>query len=193
MYFILVLIIIILFLLIYNINIIHIETLDGNKFLLRNDNNEELNNQKIELLNNIINNSFKLKKYLLDNIEKYSEFKDYILQLNNNFTYERTKIYETNPSYNLTSFSINKGEELSICLKSKLNDKLHDKNVLMYVVIHEMAHFACPEIGHTILFQSIFKFLLEKAIEIKIYTKEDYSNNPIEYCGMIINSSILNS
>ena len=61
----------------------------------------------------------------------------------------------------------------------------------MYVAIHEMAHIACPEIGHGSLFKKIFRFLCEEAINIGIYKKVDYSANPIEYCGMILSSSII--
>ena len=61
----------------------------------------------------------------------------------------------------------------------------------MYVVIHEMSHFACPEIGHGPLFQKIFKKFLEESIKIGIYNYEDYNKNSVEYCGMNLNSSIL--
>ena len=60
----------------------------------------------------------------------------------------------------------------------------------MYVIIHEMSHFACPEIGHGPLFQKIFKKFIEESIKIGIYVHTDFFNNPVEYCGMTINSSI---
>ena len=62
---------------------------------------------------------------------------------------------------------------------------------MMYVGIHEMAHIACPEIGHGDLFKKIFKKLTEEAIKIGIYKKIDYSSQPTEYCGMILSSSIV--
>jgi predicted metal-dependent hydrolase len=62
----------------------------------------------------------------------------------------------------------------------------------MYVIIHEMSHFACPEIGHGELFQKIFKKFLKVAVELSIYTYDDYSSKPIEYCGMILSSSVMN-
>ena len=76
-------------------------------------------------------------------------------------------------------------------LKSKNNDKLHDINLLNYVAIHEMAHFACPDIGHGTIFKNIFRFFIHEAIKIGIYHKEDFNNNPTEYCGMILSSSII--
>jgi len=187
MYYIFFFIIVYLIYFLYNINIVQLETLDGTKFTIYNTNIDE----KQKLLTTVIDNMFKLKKYLVTNINNYPEFTDYILQLDNNFNNNRTKIYETNPLSNYTSYSVNKGEELSICLKSKVTDSFHDVNLLMYVAIHEMSHFACPEIGHGLLFQKIFRLFLEEAIKIGIYIKLDYSENPVEYCGMQLTSSII--
>ena len=184
------LIIILYIIYIYNIknNYIYIKSTLGNNYIINKDN---FQNVKIELLDNIQDNMYKLKKILVDNIDKYNEYKEYILQLDRNFNKKRTQIYETDYNSNLTSYSVNKGEELSICLKSKNTGKFHDINLLMYVVIHEMSHFACPEIGHGLLFKKIFKKFIEVAIEYNIYKYNDYNNNPIEYCGMKLNSTII--
>ena len=101
-------------------------------------------------------------------------------------------LYENNIDSNYTSYSVNKGEEIVFCLRCKKTYKLHTINILVYVAVHEMAHTACPEVGHTILFNKIFKFLLENAIKLNIYSYEDYSNYPIIYCGMELHSNILN-
>ena len=145
-----------------------------------------------ELLNELINRMYALKEYVVTDKNKYPDYIQYINQFNENFTPTRTKIYETSLSSNYTSYSINKGEELSFCLRSKSTGKLHDINLLMYVAVHELAHTACPETGHTPLFNNIFKFLLERAMEIKLYYYEDYASNPIEYCGMNLYTNILN-
>jgi predicted metal-dependent hydrolase len=134
---------------------------------------------------------FKLKDYLYENIDKFPEMKEYIKQLYLNLNKDRTLIYENDPKSDLTSFSVNKGEEIALCLKSKKTGSLHQINLLMYVTIHEMAHVACPEIGHGELFKKIFKFLCEQSIKIGIYKYDDYQNNPIEYCGMMLSSSII--
>jgi hypothetical protein len=55
----------------------------------------------------------------------YPEMKEYIELLGSNFNEERTKIYENDPSSELTSFSVNKGEEVAFCLKSKKSGELH--------------------------------------------------------------------
>ena len=187
MYYIIFFIIIYLFYLLYNINIVQLETYNGTKYIIYNNNIDE----KQQLLNKIIENMYQLKNHLTENINNFSEYKSYIQQLDENFNNSRTHIYETNPLSNLTSYSVNKGEELSICLKSKETNNFHDINLLMYVIIHEMSHFACPEIGHGDLFKKIFKFFLLEAIKIGIYKQVDYSQEPVEYCGMKLNSSII--
>jgi predicted metal-dependent hydrolase len=162
---------------------------DGNIILVRDTPDKE---QSSKLLNELITRMYYLKKDVVDNKNEFPEYIEYINQFNENFTKSRTKIYETSLNSEYTSYSINKGEELVFCLRSKTTGQLHNINLLMYVAVHELAHTACPETGHTPLFNKIFKFLLERAIEIKLYYYEDYASNPIEYCGMKLYTNILN-
>lgn len=169
-------------------NLVYVEAQSGKKYLVQDTKNKV---DKAELLGKLINNLFTLKNHLVNNINKFKDYEPYIKQLQNNFNENRTIIYETDPKSNLTSYSVNKGEELSFCVTSKETKQLHDINLLMYVAIHEMSHIACPEIGHGMLFKKIFKKFLEEAIKIGLYQKADYSSKPVEYCGMILSSSII--
>ena len=189
-YYLLILIGIIIYIFIYinHKNTVYITAPSGKRYLIYRDN---LKLEKVELLDNIVFNMFLLKNYLVNNIKYFPDFNEYILQLNQYFNENRTTIYETDPTSSNTSYSVNKGEEVSFCLKSKKNGNIHNINLLMYVAIHEMAHFACPEIGHTDLFKKIFKFFIKQAIKLGIYNKIDFPNNPTEYCGMTLRSSIV--
>jgi len=169
-------------------NIILVEGRDKNKYLVYNDSKKS---EAALLLSDIINNMFKIRDYLYINKSNYPEYEEYINLLYTNLNSDRSLIYENDPHSKLTSFSINKGEEIGFCLKSKKTGDIHKLNLLMYVAIHEMAHIACPEIGHGDLFKKIFKFLTEIAIKIDIYKLEDYESNPVEYCGMVLSSNIL--
>ena len=160
----------------------------GMKLMVYNDKNKKAS---ADLLSEVIKRMFKLRNSLIANKKTYPEYQQYIELLEENFNDERTKIYENDPNSDLTSYSVNKGEELAFCLKSKRTGDLHEINLLLYVAIHEMAHMACPEIGHGDLFKKIFKFLTLEAIKLNLYTKDDYSSNPVEYCGMILSSSIV--
>ena len=63
----------------------------------------------------------------------------------------------------------------------------------MFVAIHELAHIMTDETGHTPKFWNNMKYLLLEASSIGIYSPVDYSNNPVMYCGMKIDSSPLNN
>jgi predicted metal-dependent hydrolase len=176
------------FLFINRNNAIYIKANTGTKFLVHKDNNKQ---EKADLLGQLVKNLYILKNHMVTNKKMFPGFEKYIDQLSYNFNENRTIIYETDPTSELTSYSVNKGEELSFCLHSKKTNKLHNINLLMYVAIHEMAHIACPEIGHGDLFKKIFKKLAEQAIIIGIYKKINYSLQPTEYCGMTLSSSII--
>ena len=143
------------------------------------------------LLAEVIERMYTLRNYLKNNIDKYDKNTACINLLTKNFNENRTEIYENSTSSEYTSYSVNKGEELVFCLRSKKTNKLHDINLMMYVAIHEMAHIGCYEIGHTQLFKEIFAFYLKVAMELNIYKYDNYDISPIEYCGMILSSNII--
>jgi hypothetical protein len=98
---------------------------------------------------------------------------------------------ETPKDEKFTSYTINKGEKIVFCLRSKVLHNIHDMNTLQYVSIHELSHVSCPEYGHTPLFKEIFKFLLVQANKIGVYKIQDYRRNSVDYCGMTINEYLL--
>ena len=147
----------------------------------------------VNLLATLRNNLLLLIKHLDDNKDTlYKDKKQYIEQLQDRIL--DVTIAE-NPSAHkddTTSYSVNKGEELVICLRSKKDkDQFHDINVLMYVCLHEIAHTGCPEYGHTSLFKKIFAFFAETAVKLNLYKKIDFNKNPQEYCGITITDSII--
>jgi len=164
-----------------------VEANNNVKFMVVNDINKTTS---ANLLAELVDRMYKLRNKLINNKKTYEEYKQYIDLLEIHFNQTRTSIYENVPNTDLTSYSVNKGEELAICLKSKTGE-FHDINLLMYVAIHEMAHMACPEIGHGDLFKKVFRFLTLEAIKFGLYEKVDYYDIPVEYCGMILSSTIV--
>jgi len=110
-----------------------------------------------------------------------------VANLKNNFRPDRLKEGVDTPGY--TSYSVNKGEQIVLCLRNK--DSLVDINTMMFVVLHEMAHLASVSIGHTEEFWNNFRWILEESINIGIYVKQDFEKKSVEYCGMDITSSPL--
>ena len=65
------------------------------------------------------------------------------------------------------SYTINK-EKVYLCLKNKEGEYYPD-SMLLFVLIHEIAHSLCDEVGHTDKFNEIFQDLLNRATELGIY------------------------
>lgn len=105
--------------------------------------------------------------------------------------YNPDSISEGSADSGYTSYSVNKGEKIILCLRQKDNNEFVEKNIVMYVTIHELAHLMTSEIGHTKKFWDNFRFILKEAVEIGLYKKVDYSKSPVKYCGIKITSSII--
>ena len=73
-----------------------------------------------------------------------------------------------------------------------MSENFIDMNTIIFVSIHELAHIMSVSTGHTKEFWDNMKYLLKEASKVGIYQIVDYSSDPIEYCGMIINSTPLN-
>ena len=70
--------------------------------------------------------------------------------------YRPNNITESSPGNKYTSYSINKGDKIVFCLRSKDgSNKLEDINTMMFVAIHELAHLMTKSIGHTTEFWGI--------------------------------------
>ena len=65
------------------------------------------------------------------------------------------------------SYTVNK-KNMFLCLKDE-NGDYFNKNMLVYVALHELAHVLCKSIGHTQEFHNIFDKLLDKAIDMGEY------------------------
>jgi hypothetical protein len=89
-----------------------------------------------------------------------------------------------------TSYSVNKGEKIVMCLRQP-DESFVEENVLVYVAVHELGHLMTDEVGHTPKFWANFKRLAAEAIEIGVYVKVDFGGKPQPYCGISIASSVV--
>ena len=165
-------------------------TVDSREYLVRNlpDKQEAANllaNIHLTMLKviDVVNDPINQENYTTQNIED-------IKRLTKN--YRNGNISESNPGNKYTSYSINKGEKIVFCIRSKENNTLVDINTMMFVAIHELAHLMTKSIGHKPEFWDNMRFLLEEAIELKLYEKQDFNNSPVEYCGTTITDTPLN-
>jgi hypothetical protein len=124
---------------------------------------------------------------LVDYVYKHNNDREGVDQLKDNFN--SRNINENPPGGQYTAYSVNKGEELAMCLRELKTEKFIDYNLVLFVAIHELSHIMTDEVGHTPKFWDNMKFLLEKARDIGIYIPEDYNKTPKMYCGLEINST----
>lgn len=120
---------------------------------------------------------------------KYSDKKE-VKRLYDNFN--PSNVSEGSPNSGYTSYSVNKGERIVLCIRQKnASQTFADFNVVMYVALHEMAHLMTSTVGHDTAFWDNFKFLLQEAIDIGVYKQQDYQKNPAPYCGIEITNSVV--
>ena len=181
----LILIIFIIIFVFININEVrYVESFNKNKYLVRNLPDKQDASNMIEEIRLRLK---KLVDYLKIIDDKFmNKYKKTIIK---KFPYI---IYRESSSRNkYTSYSVNKGEQIVFCLRSKKDNSLHDINEIMYVAIHELAHVGCPEIGHTPLFIKINKKLLKYSVKLGIYKYINYNIKPKKYCGIVIDNTLL--
>lgn len=142
----------------------------------------QLNRDGITLMTHLRN------KYLVQG-KGSKTAQDFVDQLLERYNFEA--IIENSP-FNVegeTSYSVDKGKELYICLRDKAkNADFHEYDDLLFVFLHELSHIGNKDFGHGLSFWTAFKFVLQEAVEVGIYRPVDYAKYPIEYCnGLVIN------
>ena len=162
-------------------NLIYIEG-GGDKQLVANLPNKH---QSAELLAEIKRRLVKLINYCIETEPDNRSVK--ILKSR----FKSDNVQETSENDSGTSYTIDKGEELHLCLRDKETRQLHDINILMFVSIHELAHVMSSSYGHNEEFARNFVFLLKKASQCGVYVPENYSKNEKNFCGIKVNSNPL--
>ena len=185
-YFIIIVISLVAWKIVYNkrLNITYIKsTVDDNYYLVRNEGKKQ---EAADFLAEIRNDLINLCIFLKEKGKKIDDVNRFFKRL------DPDNIIESPDDDENTSYCINKGEEIAICLRYKTdNEKFHEKNTILYVILHELAHVMSVSVGHNEEFMENFRFLLNNAIEAKIWKKVNYQKNPAKYCGIEIKEYIL--
>lgn len=138
-----------------------------------------------------------LAKVRIKIVNLYNELKEkfpdkpQIRQWVKNFTPDPNRFEEATPDAQHTSYSVNKGEKVHLCLRQRegVNEALVGENVMVFVSLHEMAHVITPSVGHGPDFWNNFAWLLKQAEERGIYHYQDFKSHPVSYCGLHITDS----
>ena len=128
-----------------------------------------------------------INKKVLRLISSLDPKKDGVDDLINN--YNPDALSETVIGSKYTSYSVNKGEKISICIRGINDNTFIDDNTVLFVVIHELAHVMTEEIGHPPEFWENMKTLLKYSIDSKVYNYINYRENPVYYCGVYVDDT----
>jgi len=155
-------------------------TVDDNSYLVRNlPDKLEAANRLAEVRSRILRLMKHFKQSNTDN--------QIALDILKNFDADPTRFSESTPDSSYTSFTLNKGEKIHVCLRQKNSSQdLVDVNVLTFVTLHEIGHIGTREIGHTPLFWNNFAWILKQAEELGIYEFQNFAEQPVPYCGISI-------
>ena len=134
-------------------------TINGNTYKVREDN-------KLESAKNLDKLNTKIM-ILTKHLDKVDSGYYGVKRLKNR--YKASILSELHKGSSNTSYSVNKGEKLVVCMRSKDDNTFHDENTIFFVVLHELAHIMSKSIGHNDEFWNNFRYLLKHCIEIKLY------------------------
>jgi hypothetical protein len=87
---------------------------------------------------------------------------------------DHLRFFEGDKSYTLDK------KYVFICKKDKKTNEQYHQNQLILVLIHEISHALCDEVGHTPKFDMIFEDLLAKATQQGLY--DESIPNVENYC-----------
>ncbi|NBO98923.1 MAG: hypothetical protein EBU90_02175 [Proteobacteria bacterium] len=181
----------------YNESIWYTSSIDNNKYLIRmgKEKPESYLSSSADTLSKINARVEKLIEHMQKKYKNDPYYKHYIVKLREN--YNHTVLSEAAIDQRYTTYTIDK-QSMHVCLRTRdQHQQLYEIDILMYVVLHELAHMCNydkngnPIQGHDESFKNIFKVLVQEATNIGIYKYIDYSKHPQEYCGMYINSNVL--
>lgn len=126
----------------------------------------------------------RMKKLYVHLQSKFPD-KPQVKRLLQRFEANPNRILEATPDAEHTSYSVNKGEKVHLCLRQRQggDESLVNENVMIFVALHEMAHMITDEIGHPPEFWNNFGWLLKEAESIGAYQYQDFKAHPVRYCG----------
>lgn len=91
---------------------------------------------------------------------------------------------ETGSGESSAAYTVNKGDQMRICVRDEKSDNLFEnENDMMFVLIHELAHLMSKSYGHNLEFKKNFSIITRIAVELGIYDYIDYQKNPTNFCG----------
>ena len=123
-------------------------------------------------------------------LQKYPD-KPQVKLISQNFRDDPNRFLEATPDAAHTSYSVNKGEEIHLCLRQRggQDEALVNENVMIFVALHELSHVCTESVGHGPDFWNNFGWILKEAETMGYYKYTDFQAQPVSYCGVSITDS----
>ena len=158
-------------------------TVDNERYLVRNMDDKQ---EAADRLARVRDCMVRLRKELE---HKFPE-KPFVQNILKNCDFSADRFSESTPDASFTSYSVNKGEKVYMCLRQRdSTEQLVSENILIFVGLHEMTHVGTSNIGHTSEFWNNFAWVLQQAESLNMYKYQDFAAHPVEYCGVHITDS----
>ena len=156
----------------------NVSSIDGRKYLVQNHKDKQ---KAADLLATIRKNLI----LVVQELSKTNKNNEDIKRMVRNFNPDNITESDENSKY--TSYSVNKGEKMVFCIRTRdENNNLESLNTMMFVALHELAHTMTKSIGHTEEFWNNFRIILRNARKLGVYKRVDYNKTPVSYCGTMI-------
>ena len=157
--------------------------IDGRKYLVQNKpDKQEAANRLAQIRNTLI--KFVNKLYQEESQDERAK------RLKAKF--DPDKISEGTEDARYTTYTLNKGEKVVFCLRTRdRSDHVHKLNMMIFVAVHELGHICTLSEGHTPEFNTNFEWLIEKAVNYGIYTPQNFREQPEQYCGIPVTDTPL--
>lgn len=125
---------------------------------------------------------------LCDKLEQKYPDKAQVKLIKRNFRSDPLRFLEATPDSSHTSYSVNKGESIHLCLRQRqaADESLVRSDIIIFVGLHELAHVCTESIGHGPDFWNNFGWLLQEAEAAGIYQRQNFQAHPAAYCGIYI-------
>ena len=156
--------------------------LDGKHYHVRNKGPIEVKQRAVNHLAELSNKVDILVTYMKQNQLPDRETADRLYN-----RWRKCKLRETSSSEKSAAYTVNKGEEMRICIRK--DGHMEDPNTSMFVILHELAHVASITFGHDANFRENFSYITHLAAKLGLYEPQDFAKNSVEYCGVEINTS----
>lgn len=158
------------------------------RFIVQNNKNEpeEVRREVARRLSNIVIRVDKLTDYMLQNNLPDKQIAERLHKRWLRIRKNPRGLRETAPGETSAAYTINKGEQMRICVRNRNTSGFENENDTMFVILHELGHLMSKSFGHNLEFKRNFAYVTKVAVELGLYQYTNYMQTPTTYCNVDI-------